>query len=85
MTLEQFQNKADGLINDFVGGASDEKKFRDGMLDLLIKVTEKSISAKTGDNELLNLYGKYAKCLPYADDYLMDLNGFIAAIKGYVK
>lgn len=43
MTIEQFTNKADGIINDFTGGISDEKEFRDNILDLLIEVAKKAI------------------------------------------
>lgn len=46
MTIEDFTNKADGLINDFSGGASDEKEFRDGILDLLLEVATPAIQVQ---------------------------------------
>ena len=46
MTIEDFTNKADGLINDFSGGASDEKEFRDGILDLLLEVATPAIQVE---------------------------------------
>lgn len=46
MTLDKFKLQVDGLINDFVNGASDEKEFRDGILDLLIKVAEPHLKNK---------------------------------------
>ena len=39
MTEQKFKNTIDGLLNDFINGASDEKEFRDGILDVLIELS----------------------------------------------
>lgn len=57
MTIEDFTQKADGIINDFIGGITDEKEFRDDILDLLIEVAKKAVPIEppvkpaTVDNE----------------------------------
>ena len=40
MTAGQFTHEADGIINDFTTGISTEKKFKDDILDLWIKVAK---------------------------------------------
>ena len=40
MTSLKFTNSIEGLINDFVNGASDEREFKVGILDVLIKARD---------------------------------------------
>jgi hypothetical protein len=51
MTIKEFTDKADGIINDFIGGATDDKEFRDEILDLLIETTKKVFDAEL-DNQI---------------------------------
>lgn len=40
MKSKEFTDRVQGLLNDFINGASDEKEFKVGILDLLIKVRD---------------------------------------------
>jgi len=46
MTLEKFKLDVDGLINDFINGASDDKEFRDGIFELLVEVAKSKLTEK---------------------------------------
>ena len=46
MTIEQFKNSVDGLVNDFCDGISDGKEFRTGIMELLLELTEPFVAPK---------------------------------------
>ena len=69
MTIDQFTNKADGLINDFTGAISTEKEFRDGILDLLLLLCKESNES----NERIEYLEKCADARSECRHYLMGV------------
>ncbi|TAG40637.1 MAG: hypothetical protein EAZ32_06280 [Cytophagia bacterium] len=50
MTIEQFTQTVDGIINDYTNAITDGKEFRDQIADLLIEVARPALS-ETPDDE----------------------------------
>ena len=46
MSVEQFKDKVDGLVNDYCERISDEREFKTGILELLLAVTEPFLTGK---------------------------------------
>lgn len=42
MTADEFTNKVDGMINDFIDGATNETEFKHAIQDILIEVVYKN-------------------------------------------
>lgn len=42
MTADEFTNKVDGMINDFIDGATNETEFKHSIQDILIEVVYKN-------------------------------------------
>ncbi len=58
MTVDEFTNGVNGLVNDFLDGASTENEFRDGILDLLQQVAGPHLNTQSsaGNAATLNQY-----------------------------
>jgi len=56
MTSLEYTNSIEGLVNDFVNGASDEKEFKVGILDVLIKARDDFFgkTPKPATKEMIN-------------------------------
>ena len=63
MNIEDFKNKVDGACNDFTGGITNEKEFKDAILDILIKVAypESINGIRFKPSELLLSYPDFKK------------------------
>lgn len=44
MTISEFTDKVDGIVNDFTTGLTDGKEFRGALLDLLLEVAKPKLS-----------------------------------------
>jgi len=43
MTFEQFQDRIDGCINDYITGISNGKEFRDAIMNVMLEVMGKHL------------------------------------------
>lgn len=55
LTVDEFTNGVDGLVNDFRDGASTENEFRDGVLDLLQQVAGPHLNTQSGPGNAATL------------------------------
>lgn len=62
MTADEFTNKVDGMINDFIDGATNETEFKHSIQDILIEVVYKNEDLK---NHYYKQFEQEAKAWEY--------------------